>query len=474
MKRSLLRNLSILTLADMWAKFLPLMTFPLVTRALGPAVFGQIAFATAATGLFALAASPGLVPWGIREAARNAGRESEIATTLLRTRFAFAAGAFLALSAYGLALAPDVGAQRLLIILYGFPLLVAALDLGWLFIARQRFGTVALANVLAQTVYAGLLLLLVRQPSDAWVLPIAALAAAGVSAAILMARASRMFATTGLFGSGIGWRRVVGPSLLLGVGSLMSLTYDKFDILLLGYFRSGSEVGIYAAAYRLMGLAMSFHPILAQVFFPSVAEESATTGTARHAATYLRALWFVGIPILVGGLILTRPLCGLVLGRQYTGTPFLFALLLPNVLLGGLASYYSSLRLMANNRNRAYVASVTAGAGVNVGLNLVLIPTYGPTAAAVTTCLAQGTVALTAAWLGRHLPGPQLLGEMARPAGASLVMALVLLGLASVLPTLFVGVPLVIGGLSYLGAWWLLGQLNGNGNRPAEATIASD
>ena len=53
-------------------------------------------------------------------------------------------------------------------------------------------------------------------------------------------------------------------------------------------------------------------------------------------------------------------------------------------------------------------------------------------------------------------------------------MALVLLGLASVLPTLFVGVPLVIGGLSYLGAWWLLGQLNGNGNRPAEATIASD
>ena len=46
----------------------------------------------------------------------------------------------------------------------------------------------------------------------------------------------------------------------------MSMIYDQIDVVMLKYFRTDAELGTYVASYALMTMAMSFVPILGQVF----------------------------------------------------------------------------------------------------------------------------------------------------------------------------------------------------------------
>jgi O-antigen/teichoic acid export membrane protein len=54
-----INNSVALALLDLLNKAIPLIVFPRVVRALGPAVYGQLGFAGAVAGFFGLLASPG-------------------------------------------------------------------------------------------------------------------------------------------------------------------------------------------------------------------------------------------------------------------------------------------------------------------------------------------------------------------------------------------------------------------------------
>jgi O-antigen/teichoic acid export membrane protein len=249
----------------------------------------------------------------------------------------------------------------------------------------------------------------------------------------------------------------------------MSLTYDKVDMVLLGYLRDPAEVGNYAAAYKLMGLSMSFLPIMSQVFMPAVAAElGASEHSHRKAHAYLRLFWFASLPVVAGGLLVAGPLCRLVFGVGYVAAPLLFLVLLPNVVCGGLASYFAGLRLMVAGRNWHYLQSVASGAAVNVVGNVALIPVIGALAAAITTCLSQATVAAVGAWLGRDLPGPALLSGAAPAVFAGAVMIAALLVAARLVPQLHVIAVIGLGAGIYLACY--LAQLK---LRPATATAAT-
>jgi O-antigen/teichoic acid export membrane protein len=462
----LIKELTKLTAADAVAKLLPLVTLPIVVRALGPETYGRVGFAAATAGFFALAASPGFVPWGIREAAKNPGREAAIASGVMAGRALFSVAAYALLVAYTFSLAPADPQVRALLLLFGAGFLVSSLSLEWLLTATQRFSAVAALSVVSQVIYAAAIVTLVRTPRDAWILPAAA-AFASVVSALLAWRVVRRH-VQGLrpsFGES-GWRAIVPGALTLGLASLMSLTYDKVDMVLLGYLRDPAEVGNYAAAYKLMGLAMSFLPIMSQVFMPAVAAELGAGGQSHDKArAYLRLFWFASLPAVVGGLFVAGPLSRLVLGAGYTSAPLLFAVLLPNVVFGGLASYYAGLRLMVAGRNRHYLQSVASGAAVNVIGNVALIPVIGALAAAITTCLSQATVAAVGAWLGRDLPGPALLTGAVPALVAGTVMVASLLAAARLVPHLHVMALIALGAAIYLATY--LAQAR---HRPSIAT----
>ena len=439
---------------DLLSKATPLVVFPFMVRALGPTAYGKIGFATAVAGFFGLVASPGFSTYALREAAKDEGRVNFLVQHVLGARVAFAVVSYVLLIAFALTFAPHDFTTRLLIVLSGLVFLVNSMDAQWVFTARSRMWMVTLRGAVVQLIYGGLILALIRRPSDAWVVPVATVVSLLVGMFLIWVPARREYHIPWPVISPDAWRGFLPICLIMGLASMMTMIYDQIDTLMLRYRRSETELGLYVASYRMMMIAMSFAPILGQVFFPLLSE---TTGQdSENEQRYLGWLWQASVglalPIATGGFILAEPLTRFVLGGQYIGAATLFRWLMLTIVAGPVASYFGS-QLIPLAREKKYLLAVVAGAVVNVVLNLFLIPRYGAIAAAFTTAISQAVVAFMNYYFVRDLPRPSLLGALGLSVTASVVMAAGLLFARTVF-TLHVVVLVVLGALAYVGVYW--------------------
>ena len=138
--RQIKTNLSALIVADAVAKLLPLLTFPYITRVLGPETYGMYGFAMSIVGFVALFASPGFTTFGIRAAAQNPEQGKRLASEITGVRLLFGSIALLVLGLYVLILAPSEAMVRTLILIGSLSLITNAVSLDWLLTGASTIG----------------------------------------------------------------------------------------------------------------------------------------------------------------------------------------------------------------------------------------------------------------------------------------------------------------------------------------------
>lgn len=435
------------------SKALPLITFPQIARALGPSNYGKIGFVTSLVGFFSLLSSSGFTTYGTREIAQDPERAGSLMARIVGARLTFAVIGYTLLVIFTFTLAPDDHVIRSLILLAGLGLLVSSLDLQWLFAGQSRMWMIANTGIMAQVTAAVLILILINKPGDAGILALVTALSPSVAviSRLIFARRKINLSFSELLPS--AWRDILPVCFTLGLAGLMSLIYDQLDLVLLRFFKSDADVGLYAASTRIMGLSMSFIFIVGQIFFPLV-YKAAREG-ARAEEKYLQGMWdtllAVAVPISAGGMLLAGPLTALFLGPDYAGAETLVRWLMPNVLATALAIYFGG-RLVPHCRERRYLSCVIAGAGINVVLNLLLMPRFGAIAAAQTTILSQIAVALLAGLFSRDLPAPRMVKGLIHASAASAVMVMSLIYLQQILNLYQL---LASGALIYGAAYWL-------------------
>jgi O-antigen/teichoic acid export membrane protein len=471
-----INNSVALVLLDLLNKAVPLIVFPRVVRALGPAMYGRLGFAAAVAGFFGLLASPGFSTYALREAAKNGERVSFLVRHVLGARVVFAAGAYTLLALFTVFFAPRNGQTRLLIMLSGLAFVAGSLDTQWIFAARSRMSIIAGQGAFAQLAYASLILALVRGSRDAWIIPSATVLSLVLSTALIWLPARREYHIPLPEISPQTWSIFLPACMVMGFASLMSMIYDQIDIVMLKYFRADAELGTYVASYGLMTMAMSFLPIIGQVFAPLLSETAGRSrdGENRNAEKkYLQ--WFgratvgLALPIAMGGFILAVPLTQFVFGKQYLGSGLLFRWLMLTIITAPAASYCGA-QLIPNGREKKYLVSVLAGASTNIVLNLIFIPKYGAIAAAFTTAFSQGVVALMNSCFVKDLTKPRLLAAVAMSAPATCVMAISLVTMQTFFPVHILAL-VTVGALAYLGPYALTLRLRGRISSEREIQI---
>lgn len=454
MRSQVKKNFSAMVIADVMAKLPPLLTFPYLTRVLGPELYGKYGFAKNVAFFLTLLASTGLYPYGIRAVAQNSGDENAINSKIIGIRLVFTAAAIAILLLYTFTLSPADELIRMLLLISGLLMIPSALNLDWLLIGRGLVVPVAVATIIGQLLYAVLVVLFVKSKSTVWMIPASTLAGEIVCVSIIYYVVWKRFGLAWPRFTKTDFKEIVPVSFLLGLGSIIAMSYDKIDSIILGYFRPIAEVGVYMATYKIIWIIMSFQPVLATVFFPLIAESTVSDrDTVRDSQLYLKILYFITFPLIAGGIVLAEPFTRFVIGSEYTGAGLLFTFLLPNIFAGGLANYYAGIKLVAMNKNREYVIAVSAGAATNIVLNLIFVPRWGAMAAAVVTCLSQFSVAGIAAWFGREHQSPSLWQNILKPLTISIVMVVVLGGIVAFYPEVHVLFLIFIGAAIYFSLW---------------------
>ncbi|MDI6820693.1 MAG: flippase [Patescibacteria group bacterium] len=164
----------------------------------------------------------------------------------------------------------------------------------------------------------------------------------------------------------------------------------NIDTLIIGWFRSAHELGLYAAAQRPVMLLYAIPALLSISLFPLTNELIKNKNYERIKKILEKSLTSViglAIPITLGGIILGKPLISLIFGVKYVDATLTFQLLLITTLLVFPGTIIGNT-IFAYDRQKIFITSTLFGALSNIALDLILIPIYGIAGSAVATIIS--------------------------------------------------------------------------------------
>ena len=222
------------------------------------------------------------------------------------------------------------------------------------------------------------------------------------------------------------WRRIgpfVRTALPIAATGGMTIIYDRVDVLMLSKLDTTRAVAIYNVPLTILQYSMIVPAIIATAFFPLLAETLRTSPAQARESFGLLSRMFVliSVPVAIvlsagGETVLTT-----LFGGRYRDSAAPLAVLAWSIVLG-FFNYLLWYSLLAAYREGMKFVIMVVGLGLNVGLNLVLIPAYGPRGAAISLICSDLLVVL---WQGvlvrRHLFAISLPGLLTKPlvAGAA-------------------------------------------------------
>jgi O-antigen/teichoic acid export membrane protein len=385
---SLFRNIAHLSLGDFLAKALNFLAFVWLARVLGVSEFGVLEFAGSLLTWFLLLGDGGLELWATREAARTSDLRGLVAR-VAPLRFLLATASFVLLF---LCLPVLPGGARLQVVmaLFGLSLFAQAATLKWVFMGRERMAAVARMMVVGQVVFAVAVFALIRRPEQVIWVPVLRLAG-DLGVALGFARLFRREHGGLLLPyTFAGARLTLTPALTLGLSQAMGLLNFNFDSILLGFLRGLREVGFYNAAYKPVTVALQLPLTYFIGLFPALSRTYAESREAFQALVIrsFRLCTIFAIPLGVGGTMLAAPIIQLLFGADYADSVAPFSILVWSavfVILRGSARH----GLNAAGHQALDLKCALLSAGLNVGLNILLIPRYGMLGSACATVVAD-------------------------------------------------------------------------------------
>jgi len=181
----------------------------------------------------------------------------------------------------------------------------------------------------------------------------------------------------------LAWRR----TSIMGLAWFCNMAFNTIDMLMLGVLADAHQVGLYSAAYRTMNQVLITYYLLIQALYPRLARQEAEHRTRALRPRLLLGLFGLGSVISLALAFGSKSVLALVFGKPFLPATLLLSLLAWAIPLDFLTSYLSNAYIAWAMEKKVLLCTAVA-AGSNVVLNLIWIPMYGATAAAVNTLIS--------------------------------------------------------------------------------------
>jgi O-antigen/teichoic acid export membrane protein len=162
--------------------------------------------------------------------------------------------------------------------------------------------------------------------------------------------------------------------------------FTQIDVLLLSALRGPAAAGVFQAPLRLAVVLQYPGLAVANALTPRLAEPRLGPDLRRSFTRALRWLAVIGLAEGAATLALAGPLADRVLGSGYGGSATVIVCLSPYIALAVLAPL-ASMTVSFRGQARRRIPIAVAALAVNAAVDLALIPTLGPAAAALGTDL---------------------------------------------------------------------------------------
>ena len=371
------------------------LVFVIVARAYGPLEFGSYTAAHTLATIFLLVADFGfdiLLTW---EVGRRQDKVQAIVSRYLSAKLVVSAAATIAMAVLGMILEVSPLTRTLILVLSGSVFFSAMVNFFVaLFRGIEQFQYESWISLAANGV-----LLLATGVAAVLKAPVWA-----VGALFVLSRALAVLIAS-LLGVRLGAVRRVEWFLpgrtelrrigVFGVHAIFATLFFTQDTLLLALWRGDTQVGVYQAAFKLVGLLFLLPDVLMTAVFPSLAKahEDDRSRWKRAGILLQKALFAIGVTLSL--MLLAAP--DIVIRVVYGSAAFDDSIAVLRIFSVAVfvhcATISFAVMLTTSGRHAVRMIVVVCATVFNFSLNAVLIPQLGTTGAAiasVSTLIAVG------------------------------------------------------------------------------------
>lgn len=225
------------------------------------------------------------------------------------------------------------------------------------------------------------------------------------------------------------WRVMLKEALPIAVSGIFALISFRIDMVMLEFIRGSMDVGWYSAAYRLMEALLYFPTMYTLSVYPLLARFFVDSRRSLEISYYksFKYLLMISVPIVAATTILAPQIILFLYQSSYSESIIALQILIWAIPFT-FVSYVLCSAIVSVNKQWEVVRITFITMIINVGLNLILIPTWGFVAAAVVTVITEFCLFISYYYVvSSHICPISPTKVLLKPILASIVMCIFLL-----------------------------------------------
>ena len=376
----------------------PLITFPYVSRILGPAPNGKIAFAAAVISYFSLLAAMGIPSYGIRKIAEvrdNQEKLNKTLTELIIINTIFTLLSYILLSLLVL-IVPDFRKNVTLIAITSIQIIFTTLGVDWFYQGIEQYDYITVRNLIFKVIAIILMFILVHKPQD-YIIYAGISVLGNVGSNFLNMIKLRDYIHLN-FHVSLDLKPHLKPIITLFLYNAMTVIYTNLDQVMLGFMTSNKEVGYYSATIKIENILTSVITSLGAVMLPRITYYLNHNGIQKFNDLIRKSFNFVlliSIPLAIYFFLEADQVIFVLAGKGYERAGIILQCLIPAIIFVGLSSVTAWQMLIPLKMEKWVLVGSIVGALLDAGINLTIIPITGGVGAALSTVIAECSVFVT-------------------------------------------------------------------------------
>lgn len=370
----------------------PLITFPYVSRVLGPEGTGKVSLATSIIAYFSMVAQLGVPTYGIRACAKVRDDREKLTRTVQEIFLINLIMGVISYIVFFIVLfnLPKINAEKELYLIISTSIFFNIIGMEWVYKALEQYTYITVRSIIFKVVALVMMFVLVHTQED-YVLY------GGIT--ILAAAGSNIFNFLNVH-KYIDMRPVgnfnlaqhMSPILTFFAMTVASTVYTNLDTVMLGFMRTDTDVGYYNAAVKIKTILVSIVTSLGTVLLPRASyyiERGMKEEFLRISKKAIRFVAIVATPLMLYFMLFAKEGIYFLSGEAYTGSILPMQIIMPTLLFIGMSNILGIQMLVPMGKEKIVLYSEILGAIVDLIINIALIPRLGATGAAIGTVVAE-------------------------------------------------------------------------------------
>lgn len=373
----------------------PLITSPILTRALGAEKLGLFSATLALVSYFQLISMLGVENHGNRSIAAAQGDRNQQQKLFWNIYAVQMISSLLAIALYAIAFLFIPPERTTISLLQGLWLIAALFNINWFFFGTEQFRLTVTRNIVIKVLTVLLIVIFVRKPDDilAYIVIMAGDAVLSNLVVWPFLRRNIGFEMPKLH----LMKEHIMPILVLFVPMLAMSVFHVMDKTMLDWLGTETDVGYYYAADKVINMPLSIITALGTVMLPRVSNEYSkgnTEGVRSMLRKSTELTIFMTCAVGIGIAGIANEFVPWFFGKGFEQCINLVYWFVPILFAKAIGDLIRTQYMIPAHMDRYYTIAVGIGAGVNLISNYILIRHFGALGAVLGTLIAEATVTI--------------------------------------------------------------------------------